>query len=219
MNSPRNFLAHDFLANELLPELVSLGHDVLRKSRVLSLAVECKLIFRLAVGHFVELEPFDRGSQKSREELLNIFNIVQLISNWISHVDSEELPVSLALVDQRECSQDLDLHNVSALGDARADFANVDGIVVAFAAGGLIDVIRILPRLRQGAVVPNVALVWENVGHIAQFALLDVLLDWIERLVQGDLKEKGRRDMSTFDQSISSPPSLRSSSGGLPRPC
>lgn len=209
MSLPRNFLAHDFLADKLLPELVSLRHHILRKSRVLSLAVECELIFRLAVRHFVELEPFDRGSEESREELFNILDVVELIGDWVINVDGQKLPVSLSLVDQCECSQNLDLHNVSAVGYAMTDLANVNRIVIALAAGGLIDVIGVLPGLRQSTVVPDVALVRENVGHIAQFSLFDVLLDWIERLVQGDLKAGGRRDMSSFNQSIFSPPSLR----------
>lgn len=188
MNSPRNLFAHDFLADEFLPELVSLSHHILRKRRVLSLAVECELVFRLAVGHFVELEPFHRGSKQSREEFLNIFDILQLISDWVGHVNCQELPVSLALVNQSECSQNLDLHNVSALSNARTDFADVNGIVIALAAGGLIDMIGVFPCLWKCAVVPDVALMGEDVGHIAQFAFLDVLLDGVERLVQGNLK-------------------------------
>jgi hypothetical protein len=41
--------------------------------------------------------------------------------------------------------------------------------------------------LREGAVVPEVALVGEAVAHEAELALLGVLEDGVERLLLGDL--------------------------------
>jgi hypothetical protein len=41
--------------------------------------------------------------------------------------------------------------------------------------------------LREGTVVPEVALVGEAVPDIAELALLDVLLDGVEGLLLGDL--------------------------------
>jgi hypothetical protein len=42
-------------------------------------------------------------------------------------------------------------------------------------------------HLREGTVVPEVALVREAIPHVAELALLDVLLDGVERLLLGDL--------------------------------
>jgi len=41
--------------------------------------------------------------------------------------------------------------------------------------------------LREGTIVPEIPLVWEAVANKAQFALLDILFDWIQGLVLGDL--------------------------------
>lgn len=49
--------------------------------------------------------------------------------------------------------------------------------------------------LGEGTVVPQVALVGEAVADEAKLALLDVLLDGVEELLLGDLREK-RRQMS-----------------------
>ena len=46
---------------------------------------------------------------------------------------------------------------------------------------------RVLTYLWQGAIVPDVAVVGEHVGHIAQFALLGVLFDRVQTLGGGDL--------------------------------
>jgi hypothetical protein len=50
-----------------------------------------------------------------------------------------------------------------------------------------VDDIGVLPRLGEGAVVPEVALVGEAVAHEAELAFLDVLLDGVEKLLLGDL--------------------------------
>jgi hypothetical protein len=42
-------------------------------------------------------------------------------------------------------------------------------------------------HLREGTIVPQVALVGEAVADVAELALLDVLLDGVEELVLGDL--------------------------------
>ena len=63
----------------------------------------------------------------------------------------------------------------SPLVNFRPDFADVDWVAVALALSVAVDVVRVLPGLRNGAVVPDVALVREAVGHEAQLALFHVL--------------------------------------------
>ena len=43
-----------------------------------------------------------------------------------------------------------------------------------------------LADLREGTIVPDVAVVGEAVAHVAQATLLDVLFDGVERLLLGD---------------------------------
>ena len=59
--------------------------------------------------------------------------------------------------------------------DLAPDLDNVDGVVVAVDTGVGVFVGGVLPRLRQGAVVPDVAVVREKVLDIAKLAFLDVL--------------------------------------------
>jgi hypothetical protein len=42
--------------------------------------------------------------------------------------------------------------------------------------------------LWEGAVVPEITLVWEAVADETKLSLLDVLLDWVEKFLLGDLK-------------------------------
>ena len=59
--------------------------------------------------------------------------------------------------------------------DLAPDLDNIDGVVVAVDTGVGVFVGGVLPRLRQGTVVPDVAVVREEVLDIAQLAFLDVL--------------------------------------------
>jgi hypothetical protein len=48
---------------------------------------------------------------------------------------------------------------------------------------------QICTHAGEGAVVPKIALVGEAVAHVAQLALLDILLDGVEEFLLGDLAE------------------------------
>ena len=61
-------------------------------------------------------------------------------------------------------------------------------------SGGLCLAIQ---YLREGAIVPDVAMVGEAVVHKAQIALLDVLLDGIELLTSGDLQTRNMHIMTS----------------------
>ncbi len=52
------------------------------------------------------------------------------------------------------------------------------------------DDIGILPGLREGAIVPEVAFVREAVANEAEFAFLGVLLDGVEDFVFRDLSKQ-----------------------------
>jgi hypothetical protein len=53
-----------------------------------------------------------------------------------------------------------------------------------------------LSYLWESTVVPEITLVWEAVTDEAELALLDILLDWVEGFLLGDLC---RRDVSYID--------------------
>ena len=56
-----------------------------------------------------------------------------------------------------------------------ANLTAVDGVVVSHALSALIFVVWVLPGLREGPVIPDVAVMRKAVGHISKFAFLLVL--------------------------------------------
>ena len=75
----------------------------------------------------------------------------------------------------------LDRKHVAPLGDPVPDLAAVQGVIIAEALGGLVLVVGVLPGLREGSIVPDVAVVRKAVGDESQLALLLVLDDGVER--------------------------------------
>ena len=137
--------------------------------------------------------------------LLDVVDVIELVSQGIVDIDCENLPIRLALVDERHVAQDFDPDDGAALVDSLSDLAHVDRVAVALAFGRLVRVVGILPRLRDGAVIPNVALkpksiliifpsieifsfylVGKAIGDESQFALLHVLLDGIHLFAEVD---------------------------------
>jgi hypothetical protein len=51
------------------------------------------------------------------------------------------------------------------------------------------DIGLALSHLREGTVVPEIALVGEAISHKAELALLDILLNGVERLLLADLSD------------------------------
>lgn len=122
---------------------------------------------------------------------LDVLDVVELGGKRVVHVDDDDLPVRLLLVEQGHDAEDLDLLDLAGVADQLADLADVERVVVALGLGLRVDGIGVLPGLGEGAVVPQVALVGEAVADVSQLALLDVLLDGVEELVLGDLEGNG----------------------------
>jgi hypothetical protein len=192
--------------NELLPGLGALSDYVHGVLLVLALAAEGELVLGLAIGDFVDAEPFVGGAEKARQVSLDILNVVKLGGERVVDVNDDDLPVSLALVEQSHDTEDLDLLDLTDLGDELTNFADVERVVVTLSLGlgvgnvgvlpGLIgpsaelqciNCMRIWTYLGEGTVVPEIALVGEAVTDEAELALLGVLLDGVEELVLGDL--------------------------------
>lgn len=145
------------------------------------------MVFGLSVRHLVDAEPLIRGAKKSRQVLLDIFDIVQLGRERVTHVDSDDLPVGLAFVEECHNTEDLDLLDLARVRDLPSDLTDVERVVVAdLECIGVLDV-GVFPGLRERTVVVNVSVVREAVAHVAKLALLDVLLDGVERFLLRDL--------------------------------
>lgn len=66
---------------------------------------------------------------------LDILDIIQFWRKRVIDINGDEFPVRFALVEKSHCSKDLDLFDLPWIADFLADFADVNGIVVAFCFG------------------------------------------------------------------------------------
>lgn len=78
---------------------------------------------------------------------LNIFNIVELRGKRVVHVNDNDLPVGLFLVQEGHNTEDLDLLDLTGVTDEFTDFANVQWVVVTLGLGLRVDDIGIFPGL------------------------------------------------------------------------
>lgn len=175
--------------DELLPGLGALTDNVHGVLLVLALAGEGELVLGLSVGDFVDAEPLVGGAEKAGEVTLDVLDVVEAGSERVVDVDDDDLPVGLALVEESHDTEDLDLLDLTGLGDELADLADVERVVVAVHLGLGVGDVGVLPGLGEGTVVPEVALVGEAVADETQLALLGVLLDGVQGLILGDLRD------------------------------
>ena len=82
-----------------------------------------------------------------RSVTLNILDVVQARSERVVDVDDNDLPVSLALVEQSHDTEDLDLDHLTGLGDKLTNLADVERVVVSLGLGLWVDDIGVFPGL------------------------------------------------------------------------
>jgi len=133
--------------DELLPGLGTLADNVHGVLLVLALAGEGELVLGLAVWDLVDAEPLVCGAEKTREVTLDVLDIVELGDQRVVYVDDHDLPVRLALVEQSHDTKNLDLDDLTRLGDELTNFAHVQWVVVTLGLGLLVDDVGVLPCL------------------------------------------------------------------------
>jgi len=173
--------------DQATPRLVAFMDDLGSVFLVFGLTGECESVLGFSIGDFIDPEPFVGSSNKAREMALNILDVVQLGRKGILHVDHDDLPVGLAFVKEGHDTKDLDLLDLTNIADLLADLANVERIVVSLGLGFSVRLSRVFPGLREGAIVPDVPVVREAVANVSQPTLLNILLDWVEGFLLGDL--------------------------------
>ena len=147
INSQVDVTLVSLASDELLPGLGALSDNVHGVLLVLALAAEGKLVLGLAIGDFVDAEPLVGGAEKTRQVSLNILDVVELGGERVVDVDDDNLPVSLALVEQGHDTEDLDLLNLTRLGDELTNLADVERVVVTLSLGLGVGDVGVLPGL------------------------------------------------------------------------
>lgn len=132
-------------------------------------------------------EPLVRSTNETGEVILDVLNVIQLGREGVVDVHDNDLPVSLALIEQSHDTEDLDLLDLTDVADLFTDLANVQGIVVALSFRLGMGLVRVLPglrcitrgeffvvtrrkrqtHLREGTIVPDVTVVGEAVANEA----------------------------------------------------
>ena len=94
-------------------------------------------------------EPFIRGAHEARKVTLDVLNVVQLGCERVLHVDDEDFPVCLALVEEGHDAKDFDLLDLPDVTHLFADLAYVQWVVVTPGLGLCVLLSGILPSLQM----------------------------------------------------------------------
>jgi hypothetical protein len=85
---------------------------------------------------------------------LDILNVVELRCQWVVDVNHNDLPVGLFLIEQCHDAENLDLFDLSRLGNQFSDLANVKWVIVTLCFGLWMNNIGVFPSLGECTVVP-----------------------------------------------------------------
>jgi hypothetical protein len=77
----------------------------------------------------------------------DVLNVVEFCGEGVVDVDGDDFPVCFAFVEESHCAEDFDLFDLAGVADFFADFADVEGVVVAFCFGFVMDLCRVFPGL------------------------------------------------------------------------
>lgn len=161
----------DLASNEALPGLSTLADDVhgvavmlLAKSSskiltvgrghirlVLALASKGELVLGLAVRDLVDTEPLVGGTEEAGQVALNVLDVVELKGQRVVHVNDNDLPVSLLLVEKGHDTEDLDLLDLAGEANKLADLADIERVVVTLGLGLGVNGVGVLPGLERTA--------------------------------------------------------------------
>lgn len=81
---------------------------------------------------------------------LDVFDVIELGREGIEDIDDDDLPVSLALVEQGHDAKDLDLLDLTDVADLLADFADIKRVIVTLGFSLSVQLAGVLPGLGMG---------------------------------------------------------------------
>jgi hypothetical protein len=140
-------LVWHLLLNERPPGLMGSLDDLVGVGLVLGLPVESELVLWLAIRDLVDTEPLLSGLEESWHLLLHILNVVELRGKRVSDINGNHLPVSLALIKESKAAKNLNLPDLTGLGNGVSNFAHINWITITIGLGVSISVAWIFPSL------------------------------------------------------------------------
>lgn len=143
----RDFALLGLASDELLPSLGALTDNVHGVLLVLALAAESELVLGLSIGDFVDAEPLVGCTEKTWQVSLDVFNVVELGGQGVVDIDDDDLPVGLTLVKEGHDTEDLDLLDLTGLGDELTNLTDIERVVVTVGLGLWVGNVGVLPGL------------------------------------------------------------------------
>lgn len=116
---------------------------------ILAFARESKLVLRLAIRDLVDAEPLIGSPQETREMAFDILDVVELVGKGVVHVNDNDLPVSLFLVEESHDTQNLDLLDLASVTNQFTNLADVEGVIVALGLGLWVNNVGVFPGLSK----------------------------------------------------------------------
>ena len=110
---------------------------------------ENAVVLWLPVGNLVDAEPLVRRADETGELTLDVFDVVHAAREGVADIDHDDLPVGLALVEERHDAEDLDLLDLADVADLLADLADIKRVVVTLGLRLRVHLLRVLPRLHS----------------------------------------------------------------------
>jgi hypothetical protein len=79
---------------------------------------------------------------------LNVLNVVELVGKGVVHVNDNDLPVGLTLVEQGHDTENLDLLDLTGVANELTNLADVKRVVVTLGLGLGVGGVGVLPGLQ-----------------------------------------------------------------------
>eukprot|EP00906_Rhabdomonas_costata_P020822 RCo030298 len=186
---PKALLVGQLPLDKLPPVVVDVFDDLQGVVPVLVLAIESKLVLRLAIRGLVILKPVPdhRKGPLALGKALEVRDSVEVLGAGVVGADANQLPVRLPLVQHRQHSQDFDLIKPSDGERKQAQLHNVNGVGISLQAGVLVGLVGVLKGLRHQPVVEGDPVSAHVVREVPKLSILDVLLNGVQLDLRGYL--------------------------------
>mmetsp|Transcript_39980 Transcript_39980/g.66562 ORF Transcript_39980/g.66562 Transcript_39980/m.66562 type:complete len:206 (+) Transcript_39980:297-914(+) len=166
---------------KVLPAYMDLVNDLQRILLAFVLAIECKRILRLPISCLVHLEPLANLIQLCLPFLCSsqIFHSLQTTGPRVIHINGNDLPIRLTLINHGQAAQYLHLVDGSHGQTVGADLHKINRICITHTTCVRVRLIGVLKRLRDQPIIERDPTKAHLIREVPQLILLTVLLDGV----------------------------------------